>query len=265
VTPIEMQYSWIGYAYHAVVWIGRWLAEKSFDVVLAAIGTWLGYWLAKRHLEHFVSGIVERMDAKYLNLNREMAFHRAVNAMLPELPQFYLRPSKTLSPKVAGAIAEFTSWSTAIDDEHTDAKSMESIAKEAYNLAAKLIASDMGFKEEVSVPRYTWEIEIPLPVDAKIEEIPHLTIFDWDAGLPIVHHALMQETTRTPASIRYDWMWDTKDVPCGLYAGVVNFTIGATENTPKAQFTARRVGNRLRIFLKLEKEQLVKTQESVPW
>src|SRR5271167_2170909 len=49
-------------------------AEKLFDVVLALFGTWLGYLLAKQHLEHFVSGIVEKMDAKYLDLNRQMAF-----------------------------------------------------------------------------------------------------------------------------------------------------------------------------------------------
>ena len=63
--------------------------------------------------------------AKYLNLNRQMAFHRAVNAVLPELPQFYLRLSKAFSPQVAGALGEFTSWSTAIDPAHTSEKSME--------------------------------------------------------------------------------------------------------------------------------------------
>ena len=94
-TPIEMQYDWIGSVYQATAWLGQRLAEKWFDVALALIGTLFGYWLAKTHLEHFVSGIVKEMDAKYLDLNRQMAFRRAVTAMLPELPHFYMRPTRS--------------------------------------------------------------------------------------------------------------------------------------------------------------------------
>ena len=107
-----MHYSWIGFVYQATAWLGQRLAEKWFDMVLALLGTLFGYWLAKRHLEHFVSGIVEKMDAKYLDLNRQTAFRRAVAAMLPELPRFYMRPTSTFSSQVATAIGEFTSWST---------------------------------------------------------------------------------------------------------------------------------------------------------
>jgi hypothetical protein len=34
-TPIEMHYSWIGFVYQAMAWLGQRLAEKWFDVVLA--------------------------------------------------------------------------------------------------------------------------------------------------------------------------------------------------------------------------------------
>src|SRR5271170_7977762 len=159
-TPIEMHYSWIGFVYQATVWVGQLLAEKLFDVLLAAGGTWLGYLLARRHLEHFVSDIVEKMDTKYLDLNRQMAFQRAVTAMLPELPQFYMRPTRTLSPQVAAAIGDFTSWSTAIDPTHTPEKSMKLVGTEAYVQAAGMIETDMGFKEAVSVPKYAWQIQI---------------------------------------------------------------------------------------------------------
>src|SRR5258708_21674433 len=148
--PVEMHYSWIGFVYQAMAWLGQRLAEKLFDIVLVALGTWCGYWFAKRHLEYFV----KKLDAKYLDLNRQMAFQRAVTAMLPELPQFYLRPSKTFSPKVAGALAEFTHWSTAIDLTHTPEKSMELVGKEAHTLAAGLIQKNIVFKEPVPIPNY---------------------------------------------------------------------------------------------------------------
>jgi len=271
-----MHYSWVGFVYHAVAWLGERLTEKLFDIGLVALGTWVGYRLAKHHLEGFVSDIAGKMDAKYLNLigtmdakylnlNRETAFHRAVNAMLPELPQFYLRDEKALSPEVAGALAEFTSWSTAIDATHTDQKSMELVVKEAYTLAAKLVEKDIGFKEELSVPKYKWEIEIAISADAKMDETPDLTIYNWDTGFPVYRHAVMKEAKRAAASVFYLWMWDTKDVPCGLYVGIVNFTIGATAKTPKMLSTAKPVGERLRIFLQLENGQVVKTQENVPW
>jgi hypothetical protein len=306
-TPIEMHYSWIGFAYQAAVWLGERLTEKLFDIVLVALGTWVGYRLAKWHLEHFVSdivgkmdakylnligtmdtkylGIIEKMDAKYLNLfetmdtkylnliqtmdakhlslNRQVAFHRAVTAMLPELPGFYLRPSRTFSPEVAGALSEFTSWSTAIDATHTDQKSLELVGKEALTLAEKLVAQDMGFKEEKSVPNFDWIIEIgPLPIGWTVEESPDLTIYNWDTGVAVYRHALMKETARTPTSIRYNWTWDMLEVQCGLYVGVVNFRLGGTVMIEE---TGSVLENRVRIFFKRENRNLVKAHEKVLW
>ncbi len=262
-TQIEMHHSGIDFLCQATAWLGQHLAEKWFDVVLALLGTLFGYWLAKRHLEHFVSGIAEKIDAKYLDLNRRIAFRRAVAAMLPELPQFYLRPTSNFSSQVAIAVGEFTSWSIAIDPTHTPEKSMELVGKEAYKCAAELIQKDRGFREEVSIPNYEWQIGIgPLPIGWTVEEPPDLTIFNWDTGAAVYRSALMKETARTTTSIRYSWMWDIKDVPCGVYVGVVNFTIGGAA---KMQRTASPVGERLRIFLRLEKGQLVKTHENIPW
>jgi hypothetical protein len=154
-TPIEMHYSWIGFAYHAVVWLGEfdyqdteWLvqrvAEKWFDIVLALIA----YKFAKRHLEHFVTDIVGRMNAKYLDLNCQVAFRTAVTAMLPELPRFYMRPTRTFSPQVAAAIGEFTYWSTAINPTHTPEKSMELVGNEANESAEGMIEKDMGSEKQ---------------------------------------------------------------------------------------------------------------------
>ncbi len=262
-TPIEMHYSWIGLVYQTTAWSGQFIAEKSFDVVLAGLGTWLGYWLARRHLEHFVSDIVKKTDDKYLDLNRQVAFHRAVAAMLPELPQFYMRPTSTLSPRVAAAIGDFTHWSAAIDPTHTPEKSMELVGNEAYRLAAGLIEKDLGFKEAVSIPKYDWIVDIgKLPIGWTVEESADLTIFDWNSGVAVYRHALMKETARTDTSIQYSWKWDMKDVPCGLYVGVVNFTIGGAVKMVR---TACNVGERLRIFLKLENGQIVKSHENIPW
>jgi hypothetical protein len=178
------------------------LAEKVFDIVLALFGTVLGYLLAKKHLEHFVSGIVKVMDGKYLDLNRQIAFRKAVAAMLPELPQFYLLPTSTFSTNVATALGEFTSWSTAIDKEHTPEKSVELVKKEAYTLAAGLIKKDMGFKEEKPTPNYEWIIEIAaLSGGWTISEVPDLSIYDWNTGLPVYRHATMAEVARTATSI----------------------------------------------------------------
>jgi len=174
-----------------------------------------------------------------------------------------MRPTRTFSPQVASAIAEFTSWSTAIDSTHTPEKSLELVSGEAYTTAAGLIEKDMGFREAASVPNYEWQIEIRgLPIGWTVEEAADLTIYDWDTGAAVYRHALMKETARTATAIRYSWMWDIKDVPCGLYVGVVNFTIGGTA---KMQETASHVGDRLRIFLKLENGQIVKTHENIPW
>jgi hypothetical protein len=259
-TPIEMHYSWFGFVYQATAWFGQRLAEKWFDVVLALIGTLFGYCLAKRHLERFVSGIVEKMDAKYLDLNRQIAFRRAVTAMLPELPRFYMRPTRTFSPQVASAIAEFTSWSTAIDSTHTPEKSLELVSGEAYTTAAGLIAKDMGFREAASVPCYEWEVAIGgLPVGWKVEESPDISIFDWEKGAPVYRHALMEEVERTANSIRYRWRWDIAHVPCGVYVGVVNFKIAGKTTT------AGTVGDRVRIFLNRENGLLTKAHGKIPW
>lgn len=151
----------------------RFLFDKSFDIMLAVAGTRLGYWWAKRHLEHFVSSIVEKMDAKYLDLNRQIAFHKAVGAMLPELPNFYVRPQTGFSSDVATAVAEFTRWSHAIDPTFTPEKSMELIGKEAHILAAALIEKDMGFREEEPEPNFEWMIGVgPLPDGWEVKEVP---------------------------------------------------------------------------------------------
>jgi hypothetical protein len=262
-TPIEMHYSWIGSVYQAMEWSRQFLAEKLFDVALAALGTWFGYWLAKRHLEHFVSDVVKKMDAKYLNLNREVAFQKAVTAMLPELPRFYLRPTDTFSPQVAAALAEFTHWSIAMDPTHTPEKSMELVGNEAYTAAAGLIERDKGFKEAVSIPNYEWIVDIGrLDAGWTVEEAPNLTIYNWDTGVAVYRHALMNETARTATSIHYSWTWDMVEVPCGLYVGVVNFTIGGSV---KLQETASPLQERVRIFLKRENGQIIKTHENIPW
>jgi hypothetical protein len=258
-TPIQMEYSYLGFAYHYYVMVGEFLLEKSFDVLLATAGTLFGYWLARRDIRHLVKETVTKM----MNLNREMSFHRAVNAMLPELPQFYLRPTTAFSPRVAGAIAEFTSWSTALDPKHTPEKSMELIGTEAYTLAAKLIDDDKGFKEEVSVPNFEWQIGIGgLAPDFTVDEVPRLTIYNWDTGAPVYRYALMKEASRTATSIEFRWMWDMKDVPCGLYVGVVNFTIGG--KSPR-QETASPVGERLKVFLVRENNHLTKAHKKIPW
>ena len=238
-----MHYSLIGFVYQAMAWLGQRLAEKLFDVVLVALGTWFGYWFAKRHLEHFVSETVEKLDAKYLDLNRQMAFHRAVTAMLPELPQFYMRPTSTLSPQVAAALGDFTSWSTAIDPAHTPEKSMDLVGKGAYTLRQSLIQKDMGFKEAVSIPNYEWQIDIGGCLsDGLLKKRPDLTIYNWDTGAAVYRHALMKETARTATSIQYSWMWDMSDVLCGLYVGVVNFTIGGTAKIQETASPLQRSG-----------------------
>ena len=99
-------------------------------------------------------------------------------------------------------------------------------------------------------------------VRSTVDEIPRLTIYNWDTGLPLYLHALMEETNRTATPIRYSWMWDMKDVPCGLYVGVVNFTIGGAK---KIQETESPVGDRLRVFLMRDKTHLIKSHENVTW
>jgi hypothetical protein len=240
--------------------LGRLFADKLFDVVLAFAGTILGYWLAKRHLEHFVSNIVKQMDAKHLELNRNIAFHEAVGAMLPELPNFHVRQSTGFSSDVATAVAAFTSWSTALDPTHTPEKSMELVRKEAYILATGLIKKDMGFKEAPSTPNYEWIIDIAgLAVGWTVDEVPDLSIYNWDTGVAACRHATMEEVARTATSIRYSWKWDMKDVPCGVYVGTVNFNVGGHLEIGSP------VKTRVKILLKRENNQIIKTFEDVPW
>jgi hypothetical protein len=236
-------------------------AEKWFDIVLALFGTWLGYLLARRHIEHLMSGIVKTLDTKYLNLFRERAFHRAVSAMLPELPDFHLRPTNTFSTQTADAISEFTHWSAALDPTHTPEKSMELVGKEAYILAAKLIEKDMGFKEEKSAGNYEWTVGIGnLPAAGwDVKDIPDLSIYDWNTGIPVQRYALMKETARTATSILYSWKWNMKDVPCGVYVGVVNYTIGGQP------VIGNTVGERVKIFLGRENGKIIKKHETIPW
>jgi hypothetical protein len=236
-------------------------AEKWFDVVLALFGTWLGYLLARRHIEHLMSEIVKTLDTKYLNLFRQRAFHNAVSAMLPELPNFSLRPTKTFSTQTADAISEFTHWSVALDATHTPEKSMELVGNEAYTLAANLIEKDMGFREEELVPNFEWIMGVGgLPAAGwEITERPDLSIYNWDTGVAVYQHALMEETERTATSIRYSWKWSMKDAPCGVYVGVVNYQIGGPP------VTGNIIGERLRVFFKRENGKMVKTHENVPW
>ena len=72
-------------------------------------------------------------------------------------------------------------------------------------------------------------------------------------------YELMKETARTATSILYTWKWSTKDVPCGVYVGVVNYTIGGQPVIGNA------VGDRVRIFLRREDGKIIKSQEIIPW
>jgi hypothetical protein len=253
-----------GWSYfkEGVVPLAHLFGEKLFDIALALFGTWLGYLLAKRHLEHFISSIVEKTDAKYLDLNRQIAFHKAVGAMLPELSNFHIRQSTGFSSDVATAVAEFTRWSVALDATHTPAKSMELVGNEAHILAAGLIEKDMGFMEKEPAPNYEWMIGVVnLPTAGwEVTDAPCLTIYDWNTGIMVHPYALMKETARSATSIQYSWKWSMKDVPCGVYVGVVNYTIGGKPVVGNA------VGKRLKIFLKRENEtQIRKSFETIPW
>jgi len=238
------------------------LAEKWLDIVLALFGTWLGYLLARRHIEHLMSQIVKTLDTKYLNLFRERAFHRAVSAMLPELPNFHLRPTNTFSTQTADAISEFTHWSAALDPTHTPEKSMELAGKQAYALAAKLIEKDMGFREEASAGTFEWTVGIVnLPAAGwEVTETPDLSIYEWNTGIAVQRYALMQETARTATSVLYSWKWNMKDVPCGVYVGVVNYMIAGRQPV-----IGNTVAERLRIFFQRENGKIIKKHEAIPW
>jgi hypothetical protein len=264
-TPIEMHYSCVGFVYAAVVWLGNLLREKWFDVLLAAAGTRLGYWWAKKHIEHFIGeDVIKKLDTRYLELNKRLAFDRAVTAMIPELPGFYLRPTRTLSTSLALALGDYTQWATAINPEHTAEQSMKLVGEAAQIQAELMIGKDMGFREAASVPSYEWVVGMDkLPVGWTMTEEPTLTIYNWETGEAVYRHARMEEKARTADSVRYSWMWDIHRVPCGLYVGVTNFTLGGTA---KGQNTASSLGKRLRVFLTKEKNgQIWKSHEEVDW
>src|SRR2546430_13348587 len=124
--------------------------------------------------------------------------------MLPELPQFYLRPASTFSTSVATAMGEFTSWATAIDKGHTPDKTVEMVSKEAYIMAASLIEKGMGYKEEKPTPNYEWTIQVnDLPAVWEVKDAPDLSIYDWNTGLPVHRYAPMEEVERIATTIRY--------------------------------------------------------------
>lgn len=249
------------YVKEGAIPLGHLIGEKLFDIALAFAGTMFGYWIAKRHIEHFVSGIVKQLEAKHLDINRNIAFHKAVGAMLPELPNFHVRQSTGFSSDVATAVAAFTSWSTAIDPTHTPEKSMEMVGKEAHILAAGLIKKDMGFKEQEPAPNYEWVIGVNgLPAGGwEVEDAPDISIYNWDTGAAVQKYALMKETERTATSILYSWKWSMKDVPCGVYVGVVNYTIGGQP------VIGNSVGDRVRIFLRRENGKIITSHETIPW
>jgi hypothetical protein len=231
--------------------------EKWFDIVLAFLGTLFGYYLAKRHIEHFM----DEIDKKYINLFRERAFHKAVSALLPELPNFHLRPRDTFSTQTADAISEFTQWSVQLDAKHTPEKSMEIVSQEAELLAGKLIEKDLGFREEKPVPNYEWIVGIGgLPATGwKVESAPDLSIYNWSTGVAVQRYARMKETARTATTIQYSWKWSMKDVPCGVYVGVVNYQIGGQP------VIGNIVGDRIKISLQRENGKILQNHQIIPW
>ena len=240
--------------------LGHLFVEKWFDIVLAFAGTMFGYWMAKQHIEHLMAGIVKTLDTKYTTINRDRAFHRAVSIMLPELPDFHLRPNTAFSTHVADAVSEFTQWSAMQDPTHTPDKSLEMVGKEAYTLAAELVKKDMGYREDESTGNYGWEVGVfGLPAGWEVKEVPDISIYNWDTGIAVQKYEVMKETARTADSIHYKWMWNPKNIPCGVYVGVTNFHIGGKP------VIGNIVKDRVRIFFKRENGKLIKTHETIPW
>jgi hypothetical protein len=240
--------------------LGHLFNEKWFDIVLAFAGTMFGYWKAKRHIEGLMDEIVKTLGTKYATIFRERAFHRAVSTMLPELPDFHLRPNTAFSTQTADAVSEFTQWSAMLDPAHTPDKSMEMVGKEAYILAADLVEKDMGYREDESTGNYGWEVGIfGLPAGWEVKESPDISIYNWDTGIAVQKYEVMKETARTADSIHYRWMWNPKNVPCGVYVGVTNSHIGGKP------VIGNIVKDRVRIFFKRENGRLIKTHETIPW
>jgi hypothetical protein len=119
----------------------------------------------------------------------------------------------------------------------------------------------MGFKEEKSAGNYEWTVGIGnLPAAGwDVKDAPDLSIYDWNTGIAVQRYALMEETARTATSILYSWKWNMKDVPCGVYVGVVNYTIGGQP------VIGNTVGERVKIFLGRENGKIIKKHETIPW
>jgi hypothetical protein len=207
-----------------------------------------------------MAGIVKAMDTKYATIFRERAFHRAVSVMLPELPDFHLRPNTAFSTQTADAVSEFTQWSVMLEPMHTPDKSMEMVGKEAYTLAAELVEKNMGYREDESTGNYQWAVGVfALPAGWEVKEAPDISIYDWNTGVAVQKYAVMEETARTADSIHYLWMWNPKNVPCSIYVGVVNYHIGGKAVIGDV------VGERVRIFFRRENGKLIKSHETIPW
>jgi hypothetical protein len=236
------------------------LYSTLIAIGLMIVGVIVGYFLAKWHLEHYIAKTATAMSRAYLEVGRQVAFHKAVALMVPELPGFKIRSNATLSPQVAASVGEFGAWSTALDVQHTAEKSMELVGKEAYALAAKMTQKDLGFKEETPDPEthYQWILDMAVPDEALIKEVPDLTILNWETGLPVEHHARM---TKEPSSqgLRYVYRWDTTWVPCGVYVGLVNFVVG------EKMETAMILGERVRLFIEVKDGHSAKANESLTW
>ena len=205
--------------------------------------------------------LLKRWTQNIRTFSKEEHFIERSARCCPELPDFHLRPTNTLSTQTANAVSEFTHWSAALDPRHTPEKSMELVGKEAYPLAAKLIAKDMGFKEEQSAGTFEWIAGIGgLPAAGwEVQDAPDLSIYDWNKGVAVQRYALMEETARTATSIQYGWKWNMKDVPCGVYVGVVNCTI---EGHPPV--VGNTVVERLTIFLARENGKIIKKHGTIP-
>lgn len=223
--------------------LGHLFVEKWFDIVLAFVGTLFGYWLAKRHIEDLMDEIVKTLGTKYATIFRERAFHRAVSTMLPELPDFHLRPNTAFSTQTADAVSEFTQWSAMLDPTHTPDKSMEMVGKEAYTLAAELVKKDMGYREDESIGNYVWEVGVfGLPAGWEVKEAPDISIYNWDTGGAVQKYEVMKETARTADSIRYAWKWNPKNVPCGKRAQSETFLVAKGEDEPRSTSSTQRHG-----------------------
>lgn len=105
--------------------------------------------------------------------------------------------------------------------------------------------------------RLWWEI---FPAAGwEVKEAPDISIYNWNTGIAVRQHALMEETERTATSIHYRWKWSMKRCAVRVYVGVVNFQIGGKP------VIGNTVGDRLKIFLARENGKIIKKHETIPW